>query len=233
MYPKGIIYERGISSRHGFVYLHAKKTTKIAFGLLRSTGIALISFVILVAIFTYYPIVKEEITYKPAADPALVVEAGNTSLIQNEAKNFGVNSYFSLVIPKISAHADIVANVDPSNESEYDEALLKGVAHARGTNFPGQGGTIFLFAHSTNSPINVARLNAVFYLLPKLVKGDKIIVYFADKRYLYEVEEKITTSPNNTSWLSGGLGEKLILQTCTPAGTSLNRLLIIGRPVDN
>lgn len=234
MYPKGIIYERGLSSKHGVVYLHAKKATKIAFGLLRSTGIALISFVILVAIFTYYPIVKEEITYKPAADPALTVEAGNISLIQNEAKNFGVNSYFSIVIPKISAHANIIANVDAGNEKEYDEALQKGVAHARGTNFPGQGGTIFLFAHSTNSPINVARLNAIFYLLPKLVKGDKVIVYFADRRYLYEVEKIQTVSPTDINFLTNnGNGERLILQTCTPAGTDWNRLLVIAKPVDN
>lgn len=231
VYPKGTIYERGVSKKHGEVFLHAPKKTKIVYGFLRSVGIALISLVILVIGFTYYPIVKEEITYKPAADPNLVIEAGNTSLIQNEAKNFGVDSYFSIVIPKISAHANIIANVDASNEKEYDEALQKGVAHAKGTSFPGEGSTIFLFAHSTNSLINVARLNAVFYLLPKLAKGDKILIYFADKRYIYEVSDIKTVGPTDTSFLNTKNGEQLILQTCTPVGTDWNRLLVIAKPV--
>lgn len=232
MYPRGIIYQRNYSPKHGVIFLHAPKKTRIGYQIIRSLAISVICLVIIIVGFTYYPIVKEELSYQPAPDPSLVVEAGNTSLIQNEAKNFGVSSYFSIVIPKINAKANIIANVDTSNEKEYDEALSEGVAHARGTNFPGQGGTIFLFAHSTNSPINVARLNAVFYLLPKLGKGDRIIIYFADKRYLYEVTDLVKTGPNDTTWLNNqNDGEKLILQTCTPAGTDWYRLLVIAKPI--
>lgn len=232
MYPKGIIYQRKVSARHGVVFLHAPKKVKIRYQIMRSLAISVICLVILLTGFTYFPIVKEELSYQPAPDPALLVEASNTSAIQQEAASFGVSSYFSIVIPKIKAYANIIANVDTSNQQEYDDALTQGVAHARGTSFPGQNGNIFLFAHSTNSPINVARLNAVFYLLPKLEVGDKIIIYFADKRYIYEVTDKIKTGPNDTSWLNNqNDGEKLILQTCTPAGTDWYRLLVIAKPI--
>ena len=239
MYPKGTIYQRGISSLHGEISLHAPLKSKILHSLARGIGAGLIGFVIISAIFTFGPLIKEEIsydlgsssiTYKPSQTD--LVNAENTSVIQAEAQSFGVNSYFSVVIPKINAKANIIANVDTGNETEYDKALSEGVAHAKGTYFPGQGKNIFLFAHSTNAPWNVSRFNAVFYLLDKMSKGDQIIIYFADKRYIYQVTDIKTVGPNDTSYLNDdGLGEKLILQTCSPPGTSWNRLLVFAKPI--
>src|SRR5260221_5296417 len=239
MYPSGIIYKYQSSGPHGVVMLHASLKSKILYSLTRGIGAGLICFVIISAIFTFGPLLKEEIlydlgsssiSYKPSQTD--IVNAQNTSLIQNEAKKFGVDSYFSVVIPKINAKANIIANVDTGNEAEYDKALSEGVAHAKGTYFPGQGKNIFLFAHSTNAPWNVARFNAVFYLLDKMSKGDQIIIYFADKRYIYQVTDIKTVGPNDTSYLSDdGLAEKLILQTCSPPGTSWNRLLVLAKPI--
>ena len=72
---------------------------------------------------------------------------------------------FSIIIPKIGARAKIVANVDAGREGEYLSALKEGVAHAKGSVFPGMKGNIYLFAHSTDSPLNITRYNAIFYLL--------------------------------------------------------------------
>ena len=191
-------------------------------------------------LFTIGPVLKEEVIYslgigekESYEEPNYVglAEAEKVIQTQEEANFYGVNSYFSIVIPKIDAASNIIANVDTGIKDEYIEALSKGVAHAKGTYFPGQGKKIFLFSHSTDSPINIARYNAVFYLLRKLEKGDKIIIFFADKKYEYVVRDKIIADPTDTALLSReSVGEELILMTCDPPGTTWRRLLIIAEP---
>lgn len=234
MYPKGTIYniyDPRRSGIHGEARLQASWKIKLAYTFARGIGAGVIGFVVIALLFTFGPLIKEEINYRLyRPDPVQLVNAQNTSLIQKEAEGFGVNSYFSVVIPKINAKANIIANVDANNEKEYDAALREGVAHAKGTYFPGQGKEIFLFAHSTNAPWNVARYNAVFYLLDKLSAGDEIVVYFADKRYVYKVTETKIVGPNDTGFLGEkNNGEELILQTCYPPGTSWNRLLVLAK----
>lgn len=225
----------------GIIYQSASFLKRLVYGLMRGVGAGIISFVILSLIFTYYPLVKEEISYR-FGDKKVVdsgfgsildqVHADNVKRTQEEAKALGVDSYFSIVIPKIDANSKIIANVDSANKEEYLDALSHGVAHARGTYFPGQGKSVFLYAHSTDSPLNFARYNAVFYLLGKLEEGDRVIVFFADKKYEYQVFDKVVTSARDTSWLTDkGEEEVLILQTCYPPGTTLQRLLVLARPV--
>lgn len=139
---------------------------------------------------------------------------------------------FSVVIPKIGAAERIQANVDPSNEKEYLEVLRHSIAHAKGTSFPGMGQTTYLFAHSADNFWDVGRYNAVFYLLKDLNNGDDIYVFFQGKRYNYKVYDKQIIDPSQTSIISAsqGEGERLILQTCWPPGTSWKRLLIFAKP---
>ena len=159
-------------------------------------------------------------------------QSQNSQRVKEETSGLGINPYFSLNVPKIDASANITANVNPGSEKDYLEALKHGVAHASGTNFPGQGKVIFLFAHSTNSPINIARYNAVFYLLRKLEKGDRITVYFLDKKFEYRVIGKTVAEANDTSWMQDkGYGELLVLQTCDPPGTTWKRLLVVAKPI--
>jgi LPXTG-site transpeptidase (sortase) family protein len=226
MYPKGIIYESGRSHASGEVNLKPKLLARIAYHLLRGTGAGLIAFSIVGAIFTFWPIIKEEITYKPHH-----IGFGDL-LARSRAQDFGLDPYFSIYIPKINAKARVISNVDAGNQKEYLAALSGGVAHAKGTNFPGQGKSIFLFSHSTDSPLNFARYNAVFFLLRKLSAGDRVIVYFMGQEHEYVVTDEFTTSADDTSWLTDkGQGERLILQTCDPPGTSWNRLIVIAKPI--
>lgn len=221
--------------------MRPKLLTKIFFHLFRSAGFGFVTFAIVGVLFTLYPIVKEEIKYrftKPVSQisgfgeiisKALAEEADHA---RKEAASLNLESYFSLSIPKIKAYANVIPNVDAGNPDEYGKALKEGVAHAKGTSFPGQGKTIYLFSHSTDSFLNFGRYNAIFYLLGKLEKGDNISVYFLDKKYVYKVSEKIIAGADDTSWLKdSGKGERLILQTCDPPGTSLKRLLIIAVPL--
>ena len=156
-------------------------------------------------------------------------------LIERQLKrqiNIAPDAYFSLVIPKIGAKSRIISNVDPSRPDIYEQALKEGVAHAAGTFFPGMEGNITLFAHSTDAPYNITRFNAVFYLLRELESGDLVYIYFKGVRRTYRVTSQEITAANDTDPFKKQEGEEvLIMQTCYPPGTSLQRLLVYAKPV--
>jgi sortase A len=246
MFPKGTIYTSKSKRRHAEVRVSATILEKVIYSILRGTGAGIIAFFVLWIMFTIYPIAESEIEYlinnKTSAndasktletrDKSYTIEAETTQQVQQEALSLGINSYFSIYIPKIQAKSQIIANVDTAEENDYLQALKNGVAHAKGTYFPGQGKNIYLFAHSTDTDINVARYNAIFYLLRKLEKGDEIIIFFSDKKYIYYVDDKTITNPTDISWLNNNSQEEtLILQTCYPPGTSLKRLIVTAKPL--
>lgn len=143
---------------------------------------------------------------------------------------------FSIVIPKIQARSKVIANVDAGNKREYLAALKQGVAHAAGTGLPGVKSdvnrTVVLFAHSTDAPWNMARYNAVFYLLYKLTVGDQIQVYFQGVRHDYQVEETQIVPASDLSYFAKQTQKEiLVLQTCYPPGTTLKRLVVIARRI--
>ncbi len=165
------------------------------------------------------------------------------SLYQNEqkgllAKTFNikqveilspVNPDFSIVIPKIGANAKVQQNIDASDEKIYLDALNKGVAHTLGTAYPGEGGHIFLFAHSTDYFWNVGSYNAIFYLLYKLGKGDEVNLFYQGQRYVYRVIGSEVVDPSQVQYLTRKTNrEFLTLQTCWPLGTTLKRLLVFA-----
>ena len=139
---------------------------------------------------------------------------------------------FSIVIPKIGAAAKVIENVNPADPNEYLPALYRGVAHAKGTAFPGQFGNTYIFAHSTDAFYNVGRYNAVFYLLGKLNQGDEIDIYYKGEKIVYKVTDKKVVAAEDVKYL-GKLGEwnTLTLQTCYPPGTTLKRLVVIADQV--
>ena len=136
---------------------------------------------------------------------------------------------FSIIIPRIGANSRVLSNIDASDEKIYLDALNKGVAQAAGTAFPGEGGHIFLFAHSTDYFWNVGTYNAIFYLLYKLEKNDEIDLFYQSQRYVYEVVSKEIVNPDQVQYLTRKTNrEFLTLQTCWPLGTTLKRLLVFA-----
>jgi len=139
---------------------------------------------------------------------------------------------FSVVIPKIGANARVIPGVDTSNERTYSEALKLGVAQALGTAFPGEGGHIFLFAHSTDYWWNVSTYNAVFYLLGKLIKGDEINIFYKGERFVYRVIDTKIVDPSEVEYITRKTNQEfLTLQTCWPLGTTFKRLLVFATRV--
>ncbi len=138
---------------------------------------------------------------------------------------------FGVVIPKIDANAKIIPDVKVTQESDYKEILKRGVGHAAGTSYPGQGGHVYLFAHSTDYWWNVGQYNGVFYLLYKLQAGDEIDLFYKGQRYLYRVIGQQIVDPKEVEYLTRTSDKEfLTLQTCWPPGTTLKRLLVFAVP---
>ena len=188
-------------------------------------GIILISLGLVIFILTFFPIIKEETKY-----------TFNRSFVSEIIKPIKpISTEFGIVIPKILANARVVDNVDPFNASEYQLALTKGVAHAKGTSYPGNAGNMFIFAHSSANWFTANQYNSVFYLVNKLEKGDEIDIYFMGKKYGYKVFEKKIVEANAVEYLNpictgqaclSPTSSILTLMTCWPPGTSLKRLII-------
>lgn len=216
----------------------------------RSVGYFLFLSGFCVFLFVVAPVVQAEVQYRadklrgtkhnlPSVVTSSPQEATSSGQPANAVGSFGnittdnssvivpVSTDFGIVIEKINANARVVADVDPTSEADYTKALMRGVAHARGTNYPGEAGNVYLFSHSTDAPWNIVRYNAVFYLLRELESGDRVVMFYKDRRYDYIVKDKQVVNPTDVSYLSAKYDKPVLtLQTCDPPGTLFKRLII-------
>ena len=214
---------------------------------LRITGAALIAlslgglagpFIPTIRLESGYYVTQAKMVFAKEKDPVKTLPPSVpvifNPLITEDGKTIEpVNRDFSLIIPKIGVNAPIIAAVNPANPKEYDDALLKGVAHASTSFFPNEDGTVYLFSHSTNYDWFVKDLNAVFYLLKNLKEGDTIVIYYKSKQYTYRLTDKRIVSPTEISYLAPQGGKKrLMLQTCWPPGSTEERIIIFADLID-
>lgn len=196
-------------------------------------------------IFILGPLLKAEVKYR--TDRMLGVkrtvpnvltsdQAGQSfsSVKASENTIIPLDTNFGIVIEKINANAKIIADVNPGNEKQYVAALQEGVAAALGSTPPGEKGNLYLFSHSTDAPWNIIRLNAIFYLLKELETGDRVIIFYKEKRYDYIVFDKVIAQPADVSYLTNRYDQPVLtLQTCDPPGTLLNRLIVRAKLVNS
>lgn len=200
---------------------------------LERTGAALVVVSVLLLLLTFFPVLKEEVKYQ-----LLPSQSGKEVVTDKERveKNLPLSRVvvpkseeFGIVIPKIGANAMVVPDVDWQDGAVYQQALSKGVAQARGTANPGEMGNVFLFSHSGVDFLEANRYNALFYLIDKLQAGDEIVLFYHQKKFVYRVTEKKVVAPESLEYLVGDPTKKtLTLMTCFPAGTTLERLLVIA-----
>lgn len=139
------------------------------------------------------------------------------------------NFEFSLVIPKIGLNTKVFPNINSGDSDIYLPILKKGVAHALHSSLPNQPGPVFIFAHSTDNFFNLARYNAVFFLLSKLDPGDSVYIFYNNQQYHYQVTHQQVVSPDDIPDLVSSIKDNtLILQTCYPPGTTFKRLLLFA-----
>lgn len=190
--------------------------------ILISLGISLILASLIIFLVIFYPVIKNELNYAFYAPSPIEIQR-----IQNEP----VDKEFGIVVPKINANSKVIRDVNAMDSRIYQQALTKGVAHAKGSSYPGDGGNVFLFSHSSVDFYEANRYNSIFYLLSKLEKDDDVFIYFEKKKIKYKVKEKKVVDPKDISYLSAKSSkERLTLMTCWPAGTNLKRLIIIAEP---
>jgi LPXTG-site transpeptidase (sortase) family protein len=146
-----------------------------------------------------------------------------------------IDPLFSILIPKLGIDEQVVPNVDPNDPNVYLPVLQHAIAHAKGSVFPGDPGTTYLFAHSADNWWDIEHYNAVFYTLNNLSVGDGIVIFYENRRYNYVVSQQIISDPQDVTLLTGEHSgpQKLVLQTCWPPGTSWKRLYIIAVPKNN
>ena len=227
------------------------KKDAVKFVILRSIGNFLVLFALFGVVATFGPALYYELSFRLLQFRGVQfhISEQNTSIrqtaVRSDAPGFSdvLNSSakqiltppdtdFSILIPKIGASSRIFPNVDPSNKELFLPILQEGVDHAEGTVFPGMGGNVYLFAHSTDNFWDVGRYNAIFYLLKDLAPGDEVVVFFEGVRHNYVVSGSQIVDAEDVSLLTEAQGgeEQLILQTCWPPGTTWKRLLVFAKP---
>lgn len=220
----------------------------IKYLILRSVGNFLFLFAIFGVIATFGPALYYEVQFRVIQARGVHFNISETFASTNSKESgpsFGdlmtgskeqtiapPDSQFSIVIPRIGAAAKIYPNVDPTSEKAFLPVLLKGVAHAAGSVFPGLAGNVYLFAHSSDNFWDAGRYNAVFYLLKDLKPGDEIVIFYQGKRYNYYMTGSKIVDSNDVSLITHAKegNEQLILQTCWPPGTAWKRLMVFARP---
>jgi len=139
-----------------------------------------------------------------------------------------------LIIPRINRNVPVI-NVTTESlikkdweklETEMQEALRFGVIHYPGTARPGQQGNVAITGHSSYFPWDQGRFKDVFAVLHDLQSGDKILLYYNQQQYIYEVTNLKKVWPSELEVLKPSTENKLTLITCTPVGTNLKRLVV-------
>ena len=191
--------------------------------------------------------------------PLLLIETGNTSnsVLENSVLgastgitevNFeelksnttpqipryreNIPEFFSLKVDKLKIKEGIIeTNSFNMNPDKY-------LGHYAGTALPGEVGNVFIYGHSVVPFFfNPDNYKTIFSNLHKLENDDIIEVEYDGKKYKYQVFEKKILTPEEVTPLSTltppYLNEKtLSLMTCTPPGTTLKRLIVGAKQIE-
>lgn len=211
-----------------------EKSKKSIAGYLRIIGILLLLLGILIVVYTFQPLIFSYIDYKLTPEPEKEIEVelikGDqeiTTDIKKDTEVVFVDNQFGLYIPKIQANSKVVKNIDPYDFDAYSNALISGVAHAKGSSVPSEPGNVFLFAHSAVNFYERRKYNVYFYLLGELKKDDPILVSYQGEIYKYKVLEFKVIKPEEIQYMGQYMQEDtLTLMTCWPAGSNTKRAIV-------
>ena len=146
-----------------------------------------------------------------------------------------------LIIPRINQNVPVIGVTNENLiarqweklEKDIQQALRNGVIHYPGTALPGEGGNVVLTGHSSYYAWDPGRFKDVFALLHDVRLGDKIVFFFNQKKFIYEVMDIKVVQPKDVDVLGASPKEQLTLITCTPIGTNLKRLILTARLLGN
>lgn len=157
------------------------------------------------------------------------------SFIADPSVNTTVGPEPKLLIPKINVDVPVVYDVKTVDDQQVQAGLEKGVVryNLSGANsLPGQAGNMVVLGHSSNDVFDPGAYKFTFVLLERLQPGDLFYMHYEGKRFVYKVSEKKIIKPTEWKTLQQNTGKPtVILVTCTPTGTALNRLLVYGEQI--
>jgi len=147
------------------------------------------------------------------------------SQVISRSTHSNVNDPPALTLPQLGIVAPIID--EPSvQESDIQNSLKRGVVHYANTAYPGQKGNVVLFGHSSGLVWSAGDYKFVFTRLNALKTNDLISVNFKGVRYTYKVADSTVVPPTDFSVVQQTSTTQLTLITCTPVGTSKNRLVV-------
>ena len=190
--------------------------------------IAFVALFVVIFVILNLPLFMAEFqTVKPSASYEDVKEVVQPVMAKSAPLEPGEvipNGNF-LVVPKINVDAPIIFS-DTYDNKIVDTYLAQGVVHTLNTANPGEVGNSFIAGHSSNYWWIPGKYNYVFVNLDHVDVGDQAIIYYQGNKYLYQATQKEVVSPSDISVLYPTPTPTLTLMTCTPPGTSWNRLII-------
>lgn len=161
---------------------------------------------------------------------------GNVPASQINALDPTINATVSpdprLIIPKLNVDVPVHFGIQLS---EVMSAMNNGVAHYRisgASAFPGEIGNLVITGHSAGDVYSSNPYKYIFSGLERLENGDLIYVNYNSVRYTYSVTKKEVVDPTNVGALIYPTEKPMLtLVTCTPLGTSRQRLLVTAEQI--
>ncbi len=119
--------------------------------------------------------------------------------------------------------------VAPISQGATHRDLATNVGHLPSTYGPGMGGTIALFGHDVTPWGGMS--HGPFHDIPSLHRGARIIVRMPYGVYRYRVvSHHLVSGTRWAAFRARHAGERLLLATCWPRFTSLQRWVVVARP---
>jgi sortase A len=205
------------------------KFKKIILGFLKFFSLAVIIFMLTIVIL-HWPWINAKLRYWWKQSRNI-----NNNILENKSEILDTQEIIPaddrLIIPKIGVNSPIVW-MESDQEEDIQKYLQNGVGHYPNTAFPGEVGNCFITGHSSNYWWKSGGYNYVFALLDELLVGDQTIIYYKQKKYVYEVYEVKIVSPENTEVLQPTSEPTITLMTCTPPGTDWRRLIVRAKQIE-
>jgi LPXTG-site transpeptidase (sortase) family protein len=148
--------------------------------------------------------------------PAFVVSAKEGTIIKPPYKEFKVS------IPSL--------DLKNAKTLVHSNSFEENLAHLKGTALPGDRGNVFITGHSS-LPNFFGGNKGQFVDLPKIKKGDEVLVEALGQKFTYIVLGIKIVDPKDTSVILPPdiEGRYLTLMTCVPPGLSTKRLVVLTK----
>jgi sortase A len=203
--------------------------TRVKFNFKKHVFPPLVGILVAVSVFGFFnsQLLSAKIEYY------LYEKHKNTAMQDSQvvAKPVDKNAPPKIIINSINVNAPVIYDQTTVNEYNFLQALHNGVVHYPNTAFPGQVGNMVIFGHSSGQWWAPGDYKFVFTLLDKVKLNDLIFVEYQGTRYIYRVYNTEVVSPTDLSVLNQGSRNILTLITCTPVGTSTNRLIVRAQQI--